>query len=50
MILEKGHIIIKPKAKPPKGWEAAFKKMHESGDDNLLLTDVFEYENFEEWI
>lgn len=50
LILEKGHIIIKPKAKPRKGWESAFKKMHESGDDKPLMTDVFEDENFEEWI
>lgn len=34
LILEKGHIVIKPKANPRKGWEAAFKKLHESGDDN----------------
>ena len=50
MILEKGHIVIKPKANPRKGWEAAFKKMHESGDDKALMNDVFEDENFEEWI
>lgn len=50
MILEKGHIIIKAKAKPRKGWESAFKKMHKSGDDKALMTDIFEDENFEEWI
>ena len=50
MVLEKGHIIIKLKAKPRKGWEKAFKKMHESGDDKALMTDVFKDENFEEWI
>ena len=50
MILEKGHIIIKPKTIPRKGWEAAFKKMHESGDDKTLMNDIFEDENFEEWI
>ena len=49
LILEKGHIIIKPKAKPRMGWETAFKKMHESGDDKALMADVFEDENFEEW-
>ncbi len=49
LILEKGYIIIKPKVKPRKGWEAAFKKVHESGDDKALITDVFEDENFEEW-
>jgi len=50
MILEKGHIIIKPKTEPRKGWEAAFKRMHESGDDKALMTDVFEDEKFDEWI
>ena len=49
LILEKGYIILKPKAEPRKGWEKAFKKMHESGGDKLLMNDVFEDENFEEW-
>ncbi|MBA4140626.1 MAG: AbrB/MazE/SpoVT family DNA-binding domain-containing protein [Segetibacter sp.] len=49
LILEKEYIIIKPKSTPRKGWEAAFKKMHENGDDNLLMPDAFEDENFEEW-
>ncbi|MGV3767566.1 MAG: AbrB/MazE/SpoVT family DNA-binding domain-containing protein [Chitinophagaceae bacterium] len=49
LILEKGYIILKPKAEPRKGWDKAFKKMHENGDDKLLMDDVFEDENFEEW-
>ncbi len=49
LILEKGYIILKPKSEPRKGWEKAFKKMHESGDDKPLMNDVFEDENFEEW-
>lgn len=49
LILEKGYIILKPKAEPRKGWDKAFKKMHENGDDQLLMNDVFEDENFEEW-
>jgi antitoxin MazE len=49
VILEKGFIVLKPKATPRKGWEKAFKKMHERGDDNLLINDVFEDENPEEW-
>ncbi|MCD4833100.1 MAG: AbrB/MazE/SpoVT family DNA-binding domain-containing protein [Bacteroidales bacterium] len=49
LILEKGYIILKPKAEPRKGWEKAFKKMHESGDDKPLMNDIFEDENFEEW-
>ncbi len=50
LILEKGYIILKPKAAPRAGWENAFQKMHDSGDDNLLIDDVFEDENGEEWI
>ena len=50
IILEKGYIILKPHAEPRKNWEEAFKKMHENGDDQLLIDDVFEDENFVEWI
>ena len=49
LILEKGYIILKPKSDPRKGWDKAFKKMHENGDDRLLMDDVFEDEKFEEW-
>ena len=49
LILEKGYIILKPKSSARNGWEKSFKKMHESGDDKLLMTDVFTDENFEEW-
>ena len=50
LILEKGYIIIRPKRSPRKGWEKAFKHMHEKGDDKPLMADIFEDENFEEWI
>jgi antitoxin MazE len=49
VVLEKNYIIIKPTNEPRKNWDAAFKKMHENGDDQLLIQDVFEDENFEEW-
>jgi antitoxin MazE len=49
LILEKGYIILKPKAEPRKGWDKAFKAMHENGDDNLLIDDMFEDEKHEEW-
>lgn len=49
LIFEKGYIILKPKAEPRKNWDKAFKKMHKNGDDQLLMDDVFEDENFEEW-
>ena len=49
LILEKGHIVIKPLKTPRKGWEKAFKKMHENADDRVLITDIFDDENIEEW-
>ena len=48
MILDKGHIIIKPISKPRKGWDKAFMEMHANGDDNLIMPDFFEEEKLEE--
>jgi antitoxin MazE len=49
LILEKDYIILKPKTSSRKGWEKAFKKMHENGDDKSLMTDVFNEDTFEVW-
>ncbi len=49
MILDKGHIIIKPLSRPRKGWDKAFIDMHANGDDKLIMPDIFEEENLEEW-
>jgi antitoxin MazE len=49
LILEKDCIVLKPTTLPRIGWEKAFKKMHENGDDQLLMDDVFGDEQFEEW-
>jgi antitoxin MazE len=49
LILEKGYIVLKPITEPRVGWEKAFQKMHENGDDQLLINDIFEDETFEEW-
>jgi len=49
VILEKGQIVIKPISRPRKGWEKAFKKMAENGDDRMLINAVFDDENLEEW-
>ena len=49
LILDKGQIIIKPLSRPRKGWEKAFIEMHANGDDKLIIPDVFEEENLEEW-
>ena len=49
MILDKGHIIIKPLSRPRNGWDKAFIEMHANGDDKLIMPDIFEEENLEEW-
>ncbi|MDR9375063.1 MAG: AbrB/MazE/SpoVT family DNA-binding domain-containing protein [Schleiferiaceae bacterium] len=49
LIPEKDHLIIKPLAEPRKGWSEAFQQMQENQEDQLLMEDVFEDEDFEEW-
>lgn len=49
LILEDDRIILKPVSKPREGWEEKFKEMAENKEDVLLIDDVFEDENFEEW-
>ena len=47
LFLESNHIIIKPRYKPRKGWDNAFKQMHLNEDDKLVIDDVFHDEDFE---
>lgn len=49
IILEEGRIILKPVDQPRKNWESAFQKMHSENNDQLLMSDVFDNESFEEW-
>jgi len=49
LILEKGRIILKPVSKPRQSWEKSFQLMRENGDDRLLIDDIFNDENLEEW-
>jgi len=49
LILEKGQIILRPIQKPRKDWEIEFEKMRLNNDDRLLMNDVFDDENLDEW-
>jgi antitoxin MazE len=49
LVTEKDHIVIKSLTRPRKDWEAAFKEMNVNGEDQLLLDDIYEDENLEEW-
>jgi len=50
MILEKESIVLKPIKNPREGWSEAFSKFQKTEGDELLIQDVFEDENFEEWV
>ena len=49
LILEKEQIILRPIESPRKGWEEKFREMANNNDDEPLMNDVFEDENFDEW-
>ncbi len=44
LILKKEYIILKLKTTSSAGWKKSFKKMHDNGDDKLLIPGVFEDE------
>ena len=48
LVLEKDYIILKPVREPRKGWDEAFKTMHENGEDVPLIDDFFEDENLDD--
>ncbi len=49
IILKEDCIIIKPSMNPREGWEEQFANMAKQGDDELLIPDVFDDEEMEEW-
>ncbi len=49
LVFKSDHILLKPVPSPREGWVKQFEKMHELGDDKLMINDVFEEEEFEEW-
>lgn len=49
LVMEQNHLELKPVAPPRQGWDVAFKKMHEAGDDQLLIETVQDDDFLEEW-
>ncbi len=49
MILEEDGIKLKPVNRIREGWEEAFAKMAAQGDDELLIDDVLDDQDIEEW-
>lgn len=47
--VEDNRIVLKPiEDQPRKGWEEAFRRMHEEGDDRLLIDDDLDID-MDEW-
>lgn len=43
-------IVISPiEEQKRKGWAEAFQEMAKNGDDELIIPDVFEDEDFKDW-
>lgn len=49
LVMEEDYIVLKPKTKPREGWEESFERMRQNEDDQPLMDDVFDDEDFEEW-
>jgi antitoxin MazE len=49
MIVDETHkeIKLKPVSKVRKNWDNAFKKMHETGEDALLISDSIDMNDWE---
>ena len=48
LILEDNQVVIKPINEPRKDWDETFKRL-ESDSEHLLIPDVFDDEQFEDW-
>ena len=42
-------IVIKPVSTPRQGWAAAFARMHQAGEDKLLISENLDAHLLEEW-
>ena len=41
--------IVLTKSNPREGWDLAAQKLHSDKGDQLIIPDIFEDENFDEW-
>lgn len=48
LVFKEGYLILRPVQQPRAGWAEKFAQMHEKGEDELLIDDVFEDESLEE--
>ncbi|MEM7574489.1 MAG: AbrB/MazE/SpoVT family DNA-binding domain-containing protein [Bacteroidota bacterium] len=46
LVMEPGAILLKPVKPVRKGWQEAFGKMHAAQDDELLIEDLLDEEDW----
>ena len=49
LILEDNQVVIKPINEPRQDWDETFKRLG-SDSEHLLIPDVFDDEQFEDWV
>ncbi len=47
LIMEEDCLVLRPVPAARVGWEDAFRRMHEEGEDELLIDDLFEDEDMD---
>ncbi len=49
IVMKPNHLELRPVKSVRQGWDERFKEMHEKGDDRMLIDDLSEDEELEEW-
>lgn len=49
IVMKASHLELRPLKSVRQGWDEKFKEMHKQGEDNLLINDLPEDEELEEW-
>ena len=49
IVMKPNHLELRPVKSVRQGWDERFKEMHEQGDDRMLIDDLSEDEELEEW-
>jgi antitoxin MazE len=49
LIMKENHLELKALKSVREGWDEKFQEMHEHGDDRLLMDELSEDEELDEW-
>lgn len=49
IVMREKHLELKPVKSVREGWDEKFRKMHQMDDDRLLIDELSEDEDLDEW-